>query len=187
MAKARRHDSLAYRLELLVIRLRDLVRSPAKVLLEAGARPGMIVLDFGCGPGGFSLAAAEIVGPKGRVYALDIHALALEAVRRATARRRVDNVQPVPASRIADVPGESIDMVLVYDVLHIDPQPDSAQEMLSAIHRLLKPKGVLSVGDHHLKEARLLRMVTGGSLFRLVARNRRTLQFAKADAREVTT
>jgi predicted methyltransferase len=67
MTNAQRHSSFTYRMELIVIRLRDLVRSPTKVLMEAGVRPGMVVLDFGCGPGGFSLAAARLVGKEGRV------------------------------------------------------------------------------------------------------------------------
>jgi predicted methyltransferase len=52
--------------------LRDLIRPPRAILREAGLGPGMAVLDFGCGPGGFSVAAVRLVGPAGRVYALDL-------------------------------------------------------------------------------------------------------------------
>ncbi len=35
-------------------------------------RPGMTVIDLGAAPGGWSQMAADIVGPKGAVFALDI-------------------------------------------------------------------------------------------------------------------
>jgi 23S rRNA (uridine2552-2'-O)-methyltransferase len=35
-------------------------------------RPGMLVVDLGASPGGWSQVAAELVGPKGRVLAVDI-------------------------------------------------------------------------------------------------------------------
>lgn len=45
---------------------------PAHWLWErAGIRPGMTVLDVGCGPGHASIDLAEIVGPSGRIYAVD--------------------------------------------------------------------------------------------------------------------
>jgi hypothetical protein len=45
----------------------------AELLLErAGIRPGMRVLDAGCGPGRVTLPASVLVGPSGRVVAVDI-------------------------------------------------------------------------------------------------------------------
>ena len=35
-------------------------------------RPGMVVVDLGAAPGGWSQVAAELVGPKGRVLAVDM-------------------------------------------------------------------------------------------------------------------
>jgi predicted methyltransferase len=187
MTRARRHSDLIYRLELLVIRLRDLIRSPAKVLREAGMRAGMTVLDFGCGPGGFSLAAARLAGPGGQVYALDMQPLALESVRRAAARRGIGNVQPIDGSCMAEVLEGSVDMVLLFDVLHTDPQPDSTRAVLAAVHRVLKPQGMLSVRDHHLRDEALVDMVTCGGLFAPVGEERGTFRFGPVKAGEVAT
>jgi ubiquinone/menaquinone biosynthesis C-methylase UbiE len=186
MTKRRQHSDFVYRLELSVIRLRDLIRPPAKVLLGNGVQPGVTVLDFGCGPGGFSLAAAQIVGPAGLVYALDIRRQALELVCRIAARRGLDNVRPLLANRLSEVPDESVDLVLLYDVLHIPPEPAAIRAILHSIHRVLKANGALSVSDHHLQEAPLLSAVTGGGLFRSVGRNRRIYRFEKTAAREAT-
>ncbi len=50
MKKERKHNRFTYRMEMTVIRVRDLIRPPAKVLLGLGVQTGMTVPDFGCGP-----------------------------------------------------------------------------------------------------------------------------------------
>ena len=45
---------------------------PEEFLKNAGLRSGDTVVDVGCGPGFMTLPAAELVGPNGRVYAVDI-------------------------------------------------------------------------------------------------------------------
>ncbi len=44
-------------------------------------KPGTHVLDYGCGPGNYTIVAAELVGPSGKVYAVDIHPLAIREVQ----------------------------------------------------------------------------------------------------------
>src|SRR5688572_5393529 len=51
------------------------------VLHRAGIRDGMTVLDVGCGVGDVSLAAARMVGPKGRVIGIDRAEEALQTAR----------------------------------------------------------------------------------------------------------
>ena len=51
------------------------------VLVRAGLRPGMRILDVGCGAGDVSLIAAELVGPSGSVTGIDRAAPALAAAR----------------------------------------------------------------------------------------------------------
>jgi ubiquinone/menaquinone biosynthesis C-methylase UbiE len=127
----------------------------------------MSVLDFGCGPGGFSIAAARIVGPEGHVYALDVNPRALDAVRRAAGRAGLDNLSCLPAEELKTFPERCIDVVLLYDVLHDIPDPGPA---LAGLHRVIKPDGILSVSDHHLDEARILAAVGSAGTFDLASR-----------------
>jgi 2-polyprenyl-3-methyl-5-hydroxy-6-metoxy-1,4-benzoquinol methylase len=46
-----------------------------------GIKEGMTVVDYGCGPGRYAVKFAELVGDNGRVYAVDIHELAIAAVK----------------------------------------------------------------------------------------------------------
>jgi ubiquinone/menaquinone biosynthesis C-methylase UbiE len=171
----------SFRLMSLEFRLRDFFRPPERVLIAAGVRNGMTVLDFGCGPGGFALAAAKLVGPEGRVYAADNHPLAVKSVQRAANRQSLGNIRTILGSSVADLPGGIVDMTLLYDVIHELQEPGL---ILEELHRVLKPRGVLSVSDHHLEEEPLLSMITGGGLFLLAGGNRGTFQFKKNETRE---
>jgi predicted methyltransferase len=48
----------------------DESRKPAQILAFADFKPGQVVADWGAGGGYYSELIADIVGPKGRVYAL---------------------------------------------------------------------------------------------------------------------
>ena len=61
--------------------LRKLLENPDKIL-GPFVREGMIVLEPGCGMGYFTLPLARMVGPKGRIVALDIQSKMLSALRR---------------------------------------------------------------------------------------------------------
>lgn len=181
MKKQKLQSNLDFYLMSVEFCIRDWLRPPSKILQNVGVRSGMTVFDFGCGPGGFSIAAAKIVGPKGRVYAVDIHPLALRSVRSAAKKRGLDNIRPVFGDNLAEIGEGNVDIVLLYDVLHDLPEPG---HILTELHRLLKPAGLLSVSDHHLKEAALLSMIIGDGLYRFVGRGQFAFQFAKAEASE---
>ena len=61
-------------------RLRRWLQNP-RPILEPYVHAGMTALDFGCGPGFFTLELAQLVGPSGRVIAVDLQADMLEKVR----------------------------------------------------------------------------------------------------------
>jgi ubiquinone/menaquinone biosynthesis C-methylase UbiE len=60
-------------------RLRRLVHKPEKMLAPYLAE-GMTAVDYGCGPGFFTLPMARLVGPSGRVVAADLQQAMLDRV-----------------------------------------------------------------------------------------------------------
>jgi len=177
-------SDFSFRVMSLEFRMRDFFRPPERILREAGILNGMTVLDFGCGPGGFSLAAARLVGPEGRIYAVDNHPLAVKSVQRAAKQQGFSNILTILGGSVADLQGGSVDMTLLYDVLHDLHEPGL---ILVELHRVLKPRGVLSVTDHHLKKESLLSMITDGGLFLLAGSNQRTIQFKKNETSEAVS
>jgi 2-polyprenyl-3-methyl-5-hydroxy-6-metoxy-1,4-benzoquinol methylase len=176
MRESHRQSNLDFRVMAVKFRIRDWLRPPNKTLKAAGVRSGMTLIDFGCGPGGFAIAAARIVGTEGRVYAVDIHPLAIRSVQRAAQRSELSNIQTIHGESLVEIPEATGDIALLYDVLH---SVEDAGLVLKKLHQLLKPSGMLSVSDHHLKEGALLSLITGGDLFRFTGRSRTTYEFER--------
>jgi ubiquinone/menaquinone biosynthesis C-methylase UbiE len=60
-------------------------QDPEKILTEIGLAPGMTFVDLGCGDGYFAIPASRLVGPKGRVIAIDIDDGAIGRLRQHAA------------------------------------------------------------------------------------------------------
>jgi ubiquinone/menaquinone biosynthesis C-methylase UbiE len=67
-------------------------QDPEAILSSIGISAGMIFVDMGCGEGYFALPAARRVGRKGKVYANDIDAGAVERLRTRAAQEGLDNL-----------------------------------------------------------------------------------------------
>lgn len=107
-------------------------------------KEGQTFLDFGCGTGSFTIPAAKVVSPNGKVYALDYFPRQLEIVREKVAKEGLTNVETILSSNNTGLPDESIDVVWMCDVLHEIKERRSVTEEL---HRVLKTGGILAVHD----------------------------------------
>lgn len=162
-----------------LFKIRDRFRSPVKKIVEAEIKSGMQVLDFGCGPGSYSIAAAEVVGETGKVYAVDIHPLAIERVQQRALKKGLKNIEAIRTDCHTGLPNNSIDLILMFDVFHQLKNPDKILEELA---RILKPNAYLALDDHHMKEAEILSKVTTGGLFKLGASKKLVYLFLKSQS-----
>ena len=62
-------------------KFRDFFLPRKNILEQVGIKPGFHVLDYGCGPGSYLIPLAELVGMSGKIYALDIHPLAIQKAK----------------------------------------------------------------------------------------------------------
>lgn len=169
-------SNFGFRFMSLGFKLRDFFRPRENTLKEVEIKAGFQVLDYGCGPGAYITAAAELVGNKGKIYALDVHPLAVKMVQGIISRKRLKNVETILSDCKIGLPDNNLDVVLLYDTLHSLNNPNC---VLDEIHRTLKPDGVLSLSDHHLKEDEIVSKVTGRGLFKLLGRGRNAYIFTK--------
>lgn len=157
-------------------KFRDFLFPRKNILKEVKIEPGFLVLDYGCGPGSYSVVAAELVGTKGKVYALDIQPAAVESVQKFASKKGFTNIETILSNQKTGLKDNSLDIVLLYDVLHELEEPNV---VLKEINRVLKPEGILSIRDHHLKEEKLISEITGSGLFRLSNKGKKTYGFSK--------
>ncbi|MGQ9545811.1 MAG: class I SAM-dependent methyltransferase [Dehalococcoidia bacterium] len=169
-------SNLVFRLMTFGYKFRDLRLPRMNILKEVGIKPGFHVLDYGCGPGSYIVPLAELVGELGKVYALDIHPLAIRKVRDMAAKKGLANVETIFSYCQTGLPDNSLDVVVLYDVFHHLSDPTG---VLKELHRVLKPDGILSFSDHHMKESEIVSRVTSSGLFKLSKKGQRTYSFLK--------
>jgi ubiquinone/menaquinone biosynthesis C-methylase UbiE len=157
-------------------KFRDFFLPRLNILKEVGIKPGFHVLDYGCGPGSYIVPLTELVGESGKVYALDIHPLAIRKVQDITSKKQLANVETILSDCQTGLPDNSLDVVLLYDIFHHLGDRDG---VLKELYRVLKPDGVLSFGDHHMKENEIVSQVTNIGLFRFSRKGQRTYSFLK--------
>ncbi len=161
----KRESDLAFKLMALTYKLRDLFQNPRRSLERARLTKGMSVVDYGCGPGSFTIPAAELVGHEGRVFAVDIHPLAISAVTGKASRKGLQNVETVLVRGYdTGIEASSIDRVLLIDTIHLIEDPDA---LLREIHRMLKPDGLLFMEKGHMAMSEQKDIVEKTGLFKI--------------------
>jgi SAM-dependent methyltransferase len=117
-----------------------------RLLIEALAiQPGQTVCDMGCGNGFYTLELARRVGPRGRVYAVDVQPEMLRMLLGRLAEEGIHNVKPVLGTAIDPrLPKGEVDLVLCIDVYHEFSHPEA---MLARIRESLAPGGRLVLAE----------------------------------------
>ena len=138
--------------------LRRLVHKPEKIF-GPYLRPGMDVMDVGCGMGLFSIAMAKMVGSEGRVIAVDLQPKMLEAVARRAHRAGVADWIQLHRCE-ADNLGlaVNVDFALAFAMVHEVPD---TRRFLEQVHGCLKPGGKFFVAEPrlHVRAAKFEAMV----------------------------
>jgi ubiquinone/menaquinone biosynthesis C-methylase UbiE len=155
----------SFKIMTLILWLRDIFNSPQRILGQIDdIRPGAHILDYGCGPGSYSIAASELVGHTGKVYAVDIHPVAVSEVQNKANEKGIPNLETLLTNCNLEIPDSSIDVVLLIYVLHDFKNPRS---ILSELGRVLKHNGILVVKDQKLENDKVISIVSSTN-FKLI-------------------
>ncbi len=118
-----------------------------KRVQKFGIQPGMTVVDYGCGPGRYTTRFAQLVGERGRVFAVDIHERAIEAVNKRIKKQGLESVTPVLAKGYdSGLSDGAADMVCAIDVFFGINDPTA---FLKELRRITNPEGLLIIDDGH--------------------------------------
>ncbi|MBS0198756.1 MAG: methyltransferase domain-containing protein [Planctomycetes bacterium] len=117
---------------------------------RAKIQPGQTVLDLGCGPGHAAMDLAQIVGPTGRVIAMDESASFLKQLHDNAVSRKFHHVERVLGD-VQDMesvlPGEQgqVDAAYIRWVFCFVPRPE---DVVKGLAKVLKPGGRVAVQDY---------------------------------------
>ena len=139
--------NIPFRLMSFVLAIRDILFPVAKRLDQFGIDKGFTIVDFGCGPGSYVEHASKLVGDGGKVYAVDVHPLAIKTIKEKAKRKDLENVIPVLSTGYpVDIGNHSVDVIYALDMFH---HIQDAAGFLKELHRLLKPNGTLFIESGH--------------------------------------
>ncbi|GAI21533.1 unnamed protein product [marine sediment metagenome] len=119
---------------------------PDQIVEAIGLRYGQTITDIGAGGGYFSLRFAEIVGGKGKVYAVDTNPKFLEFIKNNTEKKGLNNPIPVLAKEeTLNLPEKSLDFIFMRNVTHHVPK---RVVYFKNLKEFLKPDGRIIIIEY---------------------------------------
>lgn len=127
---------------------RDRLRDPDAVIAALGVRSGERVADLGPGYGHFTLLLAEVVGPAGICYAVDVDRATLDDMSRAAQERDINNLQLVLTGRRRLELPEPVDLLFVSATYHHLRRP---VRYFRDARQLIRPGGRVAILESRLE------------------------------------
>jgi ubiquinone/menaquinone biosynthesis C-methylase UbiE len=126
-----------------------------KVLRYIGVSEGDRFLDLGCGDGYFSIAASQVVGKDGIVYAFDADEGSITRLKKEIVDRKLTNIEAsvVDITKKLPLADESISLAFMSNVLHGLVENDEAEGAFEEIARVTAQNGRLAVVEFKKQES----------------------------------
>ena len=110
-------------------------------------KKGMVIVDYGCGPGMYTYEFSKAVGEEGKVFAVDILEVAKKEIGKIKTRRNISNVEFILAEgNKSNLAERTADMIFVLDVFH---KIENTDEFMRELFRISKNGGTLILDDGH--------------------------------------
>jgi ubiquinone/menaquinone biosynthesis C-methylase UbiE len=157
---------IAFRAMSLFFRSIDIFFPVEKRVSRSGIKNGFIVVDYGCGPGRYIPSVSKLIGDTGKIYAVDIHPLAIKYVKKKVQKFGLRNVEPVLAEGYhSNIKSRTADMIYVLDTFHMIEEPD---RFLKELHRVIKSSGFLIIDNGHQSRAETIRKIDHARVWQIV-------------------
>ncbi len=122
-------------------------------------KEGDTVLDFGCGPGFFTVDMAGMVGRSGRVIAIDLQEKMLEHVKKKAAKKGLSDIIKFHCCSENKIGvNQKVNFILAYYVVHETP---SAENLLKQFYNILKERGKVLIVEpsRHVSRENFTRLI----------------------------
>jgi predicted methyltransferase len=132
---------------------RETEEQPQLVVDALEIKPGQTIADLGAGSGYYSFRIAPLVGPTGKVLAIDIEPAMLEVIAQRAGRERIANVVTVRSSaRDPNLAPASVDLLFMVDVYHELEYP---YEVMTKVRGALKPGGRVALIEYRAEDPKV--------------------------------
>lgn len=128
-----------------------------QIMLNAGVKPGIKILDYGCGIASYSIVASEIAGTKGRIIAADNNPDMIKLAGEEIKKAKVNNVETLLVEKYTDITDSDYGFIFLIDVLH---HMDKPREVINYMHSHLKPRGKLLIKFEHFTTQEIKEITT---------------------------
>jgi ubiquinone/menaquinone biosynthesis C-methylase UbiE len=122
----------------------------AKFFRELNLKKGVTFLDVACGWGSYSLAASDIVGEDGQVYAVDLWEEGILNLRKEAVAKGIQNLAAFVSDVSQNIPIENdcVDVCLMATVLHDFVGDQVDRKAMKEVVRVMKPEGILVIVEY---------------------------------------
>ena len=169
-----RMPNIAFKMMATVFKIRDCFFSLDKLLDQFEIKNGQTVIDYGCGTGTYISKASRLVGERGRVYAVDIHELAIEEINRKIRRENLNNVAGILTNgNHTPLEDNTADIIFALDMLHM---VSDHRSFLKELNRISKPDGVLFIDDGHQPREKARGKILSSGAWSIVEENKRYMK-----------
>lgn len=122
---------------------KDEIDLGSRILIDSlDLKQGDTVLDLGCGYGPIGIAAADLVGPSGRVYLIDVNERACELARENLAKNGIRHAEVLVSDELGALPHD-----LQFDWVLSNPPIRAGKavvyQLLTDAYHRLRPGGCL--------------------------------------------
>lgn len=154
-----------------IMKLRDFFGNQStKNFNRLGLKKNQIVVDYGCGPARYIKPASQTVGPKGIVYAVDIHPIAIANVQSKIEKYELSNVKAIQADGYnCAVPSRVADVVYALDMFHMIEQPT---ELIKELARIVTFQGLIIIEDGHQSRMSTIQKIKDSNLLCVFNQNK---------------
>lgn len=143
-----------------------------------GIKSGMTVVDYGCGPGRYTVEFARLVGENGKVFAVDLVELALRETEERAAEQGCKNIQTYLAQGYnSGIASNSADIIFAIDMFHHVQNPTA---FLQELHRIAKDSGLLILSGGHQTRATVKRKIAESGLWAISSDSKGILTYKKS-------
>ncbi len=170
-----RMPGFAFRMMKMIFDVRDRFVSVSSLLDDFQIAPGQTVVDYGCGPGSYIKRASQLVGPRGRVFALDIHELAIKAVTKRAIKEGLTNGPAVVTDRNkCSLDDGTADVIYALDMFHMVSDPGG---LMRDLNRISKRSGFLFIDNGHQSRDKARSKIIDSGDWDLVEENKRYMKW----------